>query len=65
MELATDSRCNLDIDTIWSVSSSKPQCPDFNWTAWLSLAIFRVAFTLILSVSDIVHLRGRQILTFS
>ncbi|KAK7045403.1 hypothetical protein VNI00_007656 [Paramarasmius palmivorus] len=51
LELATDSRCNLDIDTIWSVSSSKPQCPDFNWTAWLSLAIFRVAFTLILSLS--------------
>ncbi|KAK7044095.1 hypothetical protein VNI00_007811 [Paramarasmius palmivorus] len=50
-ELDTDSRCQLDIDIIWSINPSKSICAYDNWTAWLALAIFRVAFTLVLSAS--------------
>ncbi|KAF9262016.1 hypothetical protein L218DRAFT_945559 [Marasmius fiardii PR-910] len=49
-ELDPELRCNIDIDVIWSIPSSKATCPagSSNWTAWIALAIFRVAFTLIL-----------------
>ncbi|KAG7087755.1 hypothetical protein E1B28_013696 [Marasmius oreades] len=55
-ELSADLRCNLDIDVIWSISSSKTSCPpeSSNWTGWIALAIFRVAATLVLVLSMLI-----------
>ncbi|KAI3604149.1 hypothetical protein WG66_010122 [Moniliophthora roreri] len=50
-ELDIDSRCRLDVDVVWSISSSTSMCSGANWTAWLSLAVFRIAFTFVLSLS--------------
>ncbi|KAL0573069.1 hypothetical protein V5O48_008895 [Marasmius crinis-equi] len=52
-ELSADHRCSLDIDVIWSTPPSKATCQSdsSNWTAWIALAIFRVAFTAVLVLS--------------
>lgn len=53
-ELVPQLRCHLDIDVVWSVTTGT--CNRTTAAQWLGLAIFRVAFTLIIIVSLNMHL---------
>ncbi|KAK7447121.1 hypothetical protein VKT23_014333 [Stygiomarasmius scandens] len=62
-ELDPDRRCHLDVDIIWSTTTSSA-CASPMWAAWLGLAILRVLLTLIivvlfLSISSVYQLTRR------
>ncbi|KAG6810349.1 hypothetical protein H0H92_012242 [Tricholoma furcatifolium] len=47
-ELNVRNRCHIDIDVIWSVSSSTAPCKPPAWSIWVALTILRLVITIII-----------------
>lgn len=48
-ELSTETRCQVDIDVVWS--GSRQSCTEpYGWSAWMALSATRLGLTAILIV---------------